>query len=120
MTYSVEPLTAMLQVARAFSVYFSQLVGLTNVFQVNMSGRPPLDYLAFCLVIVMTAFCIYSTKVASHGNIGAVQGFAASRLKPLSPRWLRLLRDPEASMRCAQCGHWRAVGGRPRDVGWGL
>ena len=53
-------------------MYFSQLIGKSSdIFQIQRANGIELDYLALVLVLVMTALCIYSTKVASEGNIGA-------------------------------------------------
>ena len=61
-----------LQVARAFSVYFSQLIHKDyDIFQLNR-GTITIDYMALILILLMTCICIYSTKVASEGNIGAL------------------------------------------------
>ena len=72
---------ALWQVARVFSIYFSQLLGLSkDIFQVQVPGRSPIDYLAFALVIVMTLACTYSIKMASHGNIGVLPASVADAL----------------------------------------
>ena len=69
---ALERRSASRQVARAFSVYFSQLINQDNdVFQLKRANGITLDYIALVLILVMTCLCIYSTKVASEGNIGA-------------------------------------------------
>ncbi len=62
---------ALQQVARAFSVYFSQLINQdVDIFQLPRGNGITIDYLALALILIMTCLCIYSTKVASEGNIG--------------------------------------------------
>ena len=53
-------------------MYFSQLINQDRVIFQLQRGGLTLDYLALVLILVMTCLCIYSTKVASEGNIGAV------------------------------------------------
>ncbi len=85
---ALERRSAVQQVARAFSVYFSQLINQDRVIFQLQRGGITLDYLALVLILVMTCLCIYSTKVASEGNIGAAarpiraaQDFGLHRLR---------------------------------------
>ncbi len=61
-------------------MYFSQLINKDyDIFQLNR-GTVTIDYMALILILVMTCICIYSTKVASEGNIGALATAFADKL----------------------------------------
>ena len=60
-------MVACLQNSRIFTVYFSQLINHPGVFGPHYSGSITVDYIAFILVLIMTAVSVFPVKATRVG-----------------------------------------------------